>query len=210
MTEPIIQLEALAHDHGQGPVFAIDEATLGTGLTVLQGPNGSGKTTLLRILATLLTPTQGTATVAGHDTVDQGPQVRTVTGFAGHTPSLHPELTVTQNLTLHARLHHLPEARVDHALTGWGLDAQRDRPVAHLSHGLARRVDLARATLHDPDVLLLDEPTAGLDAAATEALTSHLDQATARLVLLATHQAPPVDPDRVLTIGPEGLQEAST
>ncbi len=207
MTEPTVQLDDLVHDHGQGPIFRIDDATIEPGLTVLHGPNGAGKTTLLRILATLLTPTRGAANVAGLDTTADAARVRAITGFVGHAPSLHPALTVSENLALHARLHGLPTTAIDQAIATWGLAAHAERAVAQLSYGQARRVDLARATLHDPQVLLLDEPTAGLDPAATQVLSANLAEARVGLVLLATHQAPPVDPDRTLSLGPQGLQE---
>ena len=135
------------------------------------GPNGSGKSTLLRVLATLIIPDAGTARVNGFD-VEQAPlDARRQIGFTtGEERSVYWRLTARQNLEFAASLHHLadPDARIQSALEAAGLADAADRSVSGFSQGMARRLGLARAMLHDPSVLLLDEPTRSLDPVARD------------------------------------------
>ncbi|MBV9411219.1 MAG: ABC transporter ATP-binding protein, partial [Acidimicrobiia bacterium] len=152
------------------------EALRGATLTVARdtihgviGPNGSGKSTLLRVLATLVIADSGQARVNGHDVRREERAVRRVIGFTtGEERSLYWRLTARQNLEFAAQLYHLkkPKAAVTHALEVVGLAADAERPVSGFSQGMSRRLGLARAILHEPPVLLLDEPTRSLDPTA--------------------------------------------
>ncbi len=159
-------LDGLDLDVSSGSVFA------------LLGPNGSGKSTLLRILSTLLVPTRGTAVVNGDDVVRDPARVRRSLGVVFQNVSLDRQLTVRENLSLCGTLHGLRGAerarRIDAMLERFDLRDRAGDRVGVLSGGLARRADLARAMLHSPRVLLLDEPTTGLDPAARRALLDTL------------------------------------
>ncbi len=155
------------------------------------GPNGSGKTTLLRLLAGLLRPTEGQVRVGGAAPSAQGPGARARLGFLSHQTYLYDELTPTENLLLYGRLYGLrdPALRAAEALEAVGMAAAARRPVRHLSRGMQQRVSLARAMLHQPSVLLLDEPDTGLDETAQARLEGLLDEhhTGERSALLATH-----------------------
>lgn len=160
----------------------------------LLGPNGGGKTTLFRILSTLLQPTAGTAQVLGLDTVAQPDAVRRRLGVIFQQPALDDGLTVRENLRFHGALYSLTGAalstRVEELAGAFGLEDRLGDRVGKLSGGLRRRADLARGLLHRPDVLLLDEPTTGLDPAARLAFWQTLDRLRrdeATTLLLATH-----------------------
>jgi ABC-type multidrug transport system ATPase subunit len=155
---------------------------------VLLGPNGAGKTTLLRLLALALRPTAGQLRLGGHDPAAAGPALRRHVGFAGHQAALYPDLTVAENLELHAALFGVAHAarRVALLLERFGLGARRGDRVRHLSRGFQQRAALARALVHDPPILLLDEPDAGLDAAALDLVAGLLSEA-GRTVVASTH-----------------------
>jgi len=132
----------------------------------LVGPNGAGKTTTLRMLAGLIRPSSGSIRLGGETlTRENAPRLRSRIGFLTETPGLWERLTVRQNLLVYARLHGLPapERSVDEALDAFDMRDRARDTAAHLSKGLKQRVALARTLLHRPDVILLDEPTAGLD-----------------------------------------------
>jgi heme exporter protein A len=149
-----------------GVTLAVEE---GETLAVF-GSNGAGKTTLLRILATLLRPHHGAARVLGHELPREGWAVRGQIGFLGHEPLLYRDLTARENLRFHARLHGVEEARVEALLDQVGLRPRADEPVRTLSRGMTQRVAICRASLHEPELLLLDEPLANLDPGAAEAV----------------------------------------
>jgi heme exporter protein A len=167
------------------------EVPPGAGLAVF-GPNGSGKSTLLRVLAGLLRPARGTVVVGGDD-LFAVPSARRRIGYVGHEPMLYGGLTVAENLTLYATLYGLgaARARIDALCSLLGLTKYRETVIARLSRGLAQRAAVARALLHGPAVLLLDEPFAGLDPEAAAHLSAHLDEFRRRggALVLATHQA---------------------
>ena len=157
----------------------------------LLGPNGAGKSTLLNILATLLAPSRGTIEY-GDRTADRGgSEVRALIGMLGHDLFLYPELTARENLAFFARLYGVADVQgtVTAALTRAGLADRGDDLVSGFSRGMRQRVALERALLHDPRLILLDEPFTGLDQASTAALVERLRerQGAGCLIVLATH-----------------------
>src|SRR5688500_295913 len=157
-------------DPDGGEVLAVRDATLTCNageIYGLLGPNGAGKTTTLRCLATVLTPTAGTATIAGHDLRDDPESVRRNIGFLSANTGLYARLTPRETLRFFGALHgmsgrHL-EDRVNELRALFDITSYADRPNDRLSTGMKQRVGLARAAVHDPPVLILDEPTTGLD-----------------------------------------------
>ncbi|HTW69465.1 MAG TPA: ATP-binding cassette domain-containing protein [Acetobacteraceae bacterium] len=137
------------------------------GIRAFLGPNGAGKTTTIKMLTTVLAPTSGRIRIAGHDPVRQPMLVRRAFGIVFQDPSLDDELTALENLALHAALYGVPRKeqgqRVESLLGFVGLWERRDDYVKHFSGGMKRRLEIARAFLHQPRVLFLDEPTLGLD-----------------------------------------------
>lgn len=163
----------------------------------LLGPNGAGKSTLLAILATLLAPSSGTVRYGGLTLGEAGPALRGRLGFLAHDLYLYPELTARENLTFFARLYDLPDppTRVAEALEQASLTSRADDQVAGFSRGMRQRVALERALLHQPRLLLLDEPFTGLDQASTMALVARLRQLSSDrcVTILATHDLDVVD-----------------
>ena len=150
----------------------VDEVSLAVAageIVGLLGPNGAGKTTLIRMAATLARPSAGALRYRGVELKKAAPAARGWIGFASHQSLLYPELTVAENLRFHRRLHGA-RTNIGELLERHGLTAVAGVPARHLSRGTAQRATLARALLHEPDLLLLDEPFAGLDGAARERL----------------------------------------
>ncbi len=191
---PVVEARGLTRRYG--PVRALQgvDLTLSAGEVLLVlGPNGAGKSTLLRTLAGLLRPTAGSVTIAGRRLTGDDPDARRPIGLLSHQSLLYDELTLLENLVLAARLYDLPDAAVRGiaALEAQGLaDRRHDRPRS-LSRGMQQRAAIARALLHDPRLLLLDEPFTGLDAIAGERFRDLLRaHATAdRALVIVTHHA---------------------
>jgi heme exporter protein A len=166
-----IELAELGRAYGERVALADVTLSLEEGRTLaVFGANGAGKTTLLRILATLLRPHRGTARVLGSELPRDGWAVRGKVGFLGHEPLLYRDLTARENLRFHARLHGVAFARVEALLDAVGMKRRADDPVHTYSRGMVQRVAVCRAVLHDPALLLLDEPLAGLDPGAASAV----------------------------------------
>ncbi len=160
----------------------------------LLGPNGAGKSTIIKMLTTLLPPDGGRATVAGLDITRQANAVRGVIGYVPQLLSVDGTLTGKENLLLFAELHGLPAGlkrrRIDEALERTGLEAAGERLVRTYSGGMVRRLEIAQAVLHRPDVLFLDEPTVGLDPTARQAVWSYLKELRQELkttLVITTH-----------------------
>ena len=158
------------------------------------GPNGAGKTTAVRMLAGLLQPTEGDAWVLGSDVRLAAAEIRRRIGVLTETPSLYGSLTARQNLAFFGELYDLDPARlgarVDELLGAFELGEAADRPVAGFSKGMRQRLAIARAILHDPELLFLDEPTSGLDPTAAlgvREMIQQLSQEAGRTILLCTH-----------------------
>ena len=166
------------------------EAGSGTLLGLL-GPNGAGKSTMLAILATLMRPTSGRVRFGTIDPSQGGPPLRSRIGVLGHDLFLYPELTARENLEFFAGLHRLPDpaAAAITALRRAGLEERANDPVSSFSRGMRQRVALERALIHDPRLVLLDEPFTGLDDASARALVVRLNalRDAGAIVIVATH-----------------------
>jgi heme ABC exporter ATP-binding subunit CcmA len=160
-------------------------------ITALLGHNGAGKSTLLSIAATLLQPTSGTIRYGDLDAATGGAPLRARIGMLGHDLYLYAELTAAENLRFFAKVYNLDtiERRVEAALERAGLTTRRDDVVSGFSRGMRQRLALERALIHEPRLLLLDEPFTGLDEAAREALRARLRSAreAGAIVILTTH-----------------------
>ena len=188
MAEPAIALEGLERRYGDRPALQGVSVELGEGQTLaVFGANGAGKTTLLRVLATLLRPHAGSVTVLGASLPGEAWKARGRIGFVGHDALLYADLSPRDNLRFHARLHGVSPERVEELLDAVGLSRRAGDPVRELSRGMVQRVGAARALLHDPPLLLLDEPRAGLDPAAAEQLEPLLGRSSGRTRVLVTH-----------------------
>jgi heme exporter protein A len=200
-----IELERLERRYGErvalGGVSVRVEA--GQTLAVLGG-NGAGKTTLLRVLAGLLRPHGGAARVLGAALPGERWKLPAQVGYLGHEPLLYRELSGRENLRYHARLHGLPDARVDELLEAVGMAGRADDPVRDLSRGLVQRLAAARAVLHDPELLLLDEPRANLDPAAAELLEPLIGRASGRTRVLVSHDVEGALAESDLSLGLRG------
>jgi ABC-2 type transport system ATP-binding protein len=193
-----------------GEVKALEEVTFdvrrGEILGFL-GPNGAGKTTTMRILTGFLSPTSGTAKVAGYDVVENSLEVRRLTGYLPETVPLYGEMRVRDYLGYMARIRGVPRRRirerVDDVVGRCGLTEVADRLIGHLSKGYRQRVGIAQALVHDPQVLILDEPTIGLDPVQVREVRQLIkSMAGERTIILSTHILPEVSMtcERVLII----------
>jgi heme ABC exporter ATP-binding subunit CcmA len=191
---PLVEARGLTRSYGAVRALRGVDLTLRAGEVLLVlGPNGAGKSTLLRSLAGLLRPQAGTVTVAGRVLSREEPSARRPIGLLSHESLLYDELSLLENLMFVARLYDLPDARArsEAALAAQGLlDRKGERPRS-LSRGMLQRAAIARALLHDPRLLLLDEPFTGLDAVAADRLRSLLaaHRTADRAMVIVTHHA---------------------
>ncbi len=178
------------------PVRAVDGVSLTAGdgaITGILGPNGAGKTTLLRMLATLIEPDSGTATINGHDVVTAREAVRREIGVLSDARGLYPRLTARENIAYFAALHGVPDAvrdqRIDALLHTLNLTELADRRTQGFSQGEKMKVAIARALIHDPQVVMLDEPTNGLDIMSVRALREQLRalRAAGKCLVFSSH-----------------------
>ena len=196
--EAVIALTGVRRDYGERPVVSDVSIELAAGQTLaVLGPNGAGKTTVLRILATLLRPSAGGVTVLGARLPSEAWKARGRIGYLGHQPLLYRELTVRENLGFNARLHGIerPEARIEELLGRAGLARRGGELVRNLSAGMLQRAAICRALLHEPELLLLDEPRSHLDPAA----------GVSRVIVTHAVEAGLVEADRVLLLRADGI-----
>jgi heme exporter protein A len=185
---PAIELAGLTRRYGERVALQDVTLTLPAGATlVVFGPNGAGKSTLLRVLATLLRPHAGTARVLGHALPDEGWAVRGRIGLLGHAPLLYRDLSGRENLAFYARLHGVALERAWGLIAQVGLSARADDKVHTYSRGMVQRLAVCRAVLHDPEVLLLDEPRANLDPAAAELVEPLIGASSGRTRVVTSH-----------------------
>jgi heme exporter protein A len=206
-----IELRGLSRDFGERTALDGVDLTLAAGDSLLVlGPNGAGKTTLLRILATLLRPGGGEARVLGCALPAEAWRLRGRIGLLGHEPLLYRDLSGRENLRFHARLHGLRgaavEARIAALLAAAGMERRADERVAELSAGMRQRLAVCRCVLHEPELLLLDEPDAHLDAAGRELARELIGPAPGRTRALVSHDPERVlaEADRALVLGRDG------
>ena len=199
MTEglaPAIKVAGLRRDYGERPALDGVGFELGAGESlIVLGPNGAGKTTLLRVLATLLRPSGGEAAVLGCSLPNEAWKLRGRIGYLGHEPLLYRDLSGRENLRFQARLHGIgraeAEARIEELLRAVGMERRADERVAELSAGMRQRLSICRCVLHQPELLLLDEPDSNLDVEGRELARGLIGPGTGRTRVLVTH-----DPDR--------------
>ena len=203
-----IELRGLRRDYGERAVLDGLDLSLDKGESlVVLGPNGAGKTTLLRVLATLLRPSAGEVKVLGADLPGEAWKVRGKIGFLGHEPLLYRDLSGRENLRFHARLHGMSgdqaEERIAAVLATIGMEHRADERIAELSAGMRQRLAIGRCVLHEPELLLLDEPDSNLDTAGRELAQSLIGPGEGRARVLVTHDAERFEPeaDQVLRLG---------
>jgi heme exporter protein A len=186
--EAAIELKDLERRYGERVALTGVSLTVPTGATLaLLGGNGAGKTTLLRVLAGLLRPHGGEARVLGAILPRERWKLPGRVGYVGHEPLLYRELSGRENLAYQASLHGVDGTRVERVLAEVAMSRRADEPVRELSKGMVQRLAVARAVLHDPELLLLDEPRANLDPAAAELLEPLIGRASGRTRVLVSH-----------------------
>jgi heme exporter protein A len=195
---PAIVAAGLRRDYGDRPALDGVGFELAAGATmVVLGPNGAGKTTLLRILATLLRPSGGEVVVLGCGLPKEAWKLRGRIGYLGHEPLLYRDLSGRENLRFQGRLHGIAgaraEARIEELLLAAGMDRRGDDRVADLSAGMRQRLAICRCVLHEPELLLLDEPDSNLDAEGREAARELIGPGSGHTRVVVTH-----DPERFL------------
>ena len=215
-------IEAIQISRHYGELVAVDDVSFGVEkgeFFALLGPNGAGKTTLLHMLTTLVEPSMGTAQVMGLDVIKEPKKVRWQLGMVFQEPALDDRLKATENLKIHAVLYGIPRAErsgaIERALSWAQLTEARKRRVATFSGGMKRRLELARALMHGPKVLFLDEPTIGLDPQGRRNLWERIDtlREHGMTVFMTTHNLPEaqscdrvgiIDHGKLIAIGAPG------
>ena len=198
MTEqhaPAIEVEGLAKRYGDFEAVRGIDFTVGAGETFgFLGPNGAGKSTTIKMLCTLVSPTGGTARVAGHDIIAERGQVRRNIGLVFQDTTLDTYLSAAQNLRFHADLYDMPKAsvepRMQQVLEMVGLWDRKDQQVVTFSGGMKRRLEIARGLMHSPRVLFLDEPTVGLDPQTRASIWGYIHELRQQeqiTIFLTTH-----------------------
>jgi heme exporter protein A len=183
-----IELRGLARHFGERTALRDVSLQLPGGATLaVLGHNGAGKSTLLRILATLLRPHAGQVEVLGEPLPGRGFAVRAHVGLLAHEPLLYRDLTGRENLTYQARLRRADPARVERLLNTVGMADRADEPVRSLSRGMVQRLAVCRAVLHEPRLLLLDEPRASLDPAAAELVEPLIGRPSGATRVITSH-----------------------
>ena len=208
-TEPAAVLRDVSRAYGERVALVGVSLTLPRGATLaVFGANGAGKTTLLRILATLLRPHAGSAVVLGRTLPREGWAVRGRVGFLGHDPLLYRDLSARENLRFHARLHGVATARIGELLDAVGMARRADEPVRALSRGMAQRVAICRAVLHEPELLLLDEPLANLDPGAAAAVEGLIGPGAGATRVVISHDVAHGLAEADLVLGLRGGRQA--
>ena len=194
----MIQAEGLTKRFGD--ILAVDDLTLDVKkgeVFAFLGPNGAGKTTTVRMLVALIAPTAGRAWVNGHEIGQDDTDIRRGTGILTEAPGLYERLNAVQNLTLYAKLYEVDdvEGQVKKYLGMLGLWERRDEPVGGFSKGMKQKLAIARALLHEPPLLFLDEPTAALDPEASRLVRDFIGEVKAqgRTIFLCTHNLDEAD-----------------
>ncbi|GEM83888.1 ABC transporter ATP-binding protein [Meiothermus hypogaeus] len=219
MAELAVEVKNISKQFGR--TLALDQVSLEVPageLFALLGPNGAGKTTLVHILCTIHLPDAGQAKIAGFDVVNQAVMARQSLGVVFQEPSLDSRLTVFENLDFHGRIYAVPTAlrkqRIPEVLELVELTKWRDALVRNLSGGMKRRLEIARALMHDPALLILDEPTVGLDAQTRSRIWEYiyaLQKERGMTVLVTTHYIDEVEGcDRVCIIDKGKIQALDT
>jgi ABC-type multidrug transport system ATPase subunit len=186
--QPAIELRGLCRYFGERTALRDVSVTVPAGATLaVLGPNGAGKSTLLRILATLLRPHAGEVVLFGEPLPRRAFAVRARLGLLAHEPLLYGDLTGRENLRYHARLRGLDAERVEEVLRDVRMEHRADDPVRLLSRGMVQRMAIARAVLHRPELLLLDEPKANLDPAAAELVEPLIGRGSGATRVLTSH-----------------------
>jgi heme exporter protein A len=203
-----LSLGGLRRDFGERTALEPVSLELSSGESLLVlGQNGSGKTTLLRILATLLRPSGGSVAVLGCELPREAWRLRGRIGYLGHEPLLYRDLSGRENLRFQSRLHGLDrdgaERRIEELLEAVAMRGRSDEPVAELSAGMRQRLAICRAVLHEPELLLLDEPDSNLDVAGRDMARELIGPGGSRARVLVTHDEDRHLPeaDRVLRLG---------
>lgn len=194
--QPALSLAGLRRDYGERTVLDGVGLELARGETLLVlGPNGAGKTTLLRILATLLRPSGGEVRALGYSIPNEAWKLRGRIGFLGHEPLLYRDLSGRENLRFHARLHgrrgETAEARIAELLAAVGMERRADERIVELSAGMRQRLAICRCILHQPELLLLDEPDSNLDLEGRELARGLIGPDNERTRVIVSH-----DPER--------------
>lgn len=212
--EPAVRLRGLVRRYGDRVALDGLDLELAEGRTLaVLGPNGSGKSTLLRVLATLLRPSEGEASVLGCELPDDAWKVRGRVGYVGHEPLLYRDLTGRENLVLQARLNGMdrPAAAeaIERDLELVGMSARADDPVGGYSAGMRQRISICRAMLDRPPLVLLDEPDSNLDPEGREVVRELIGPAPGRTRVLVSHEPERAlaEADDVLRLGPGGRVE---
>jgi len=209
LDEPAVELHDLGRDYGERVALRDVTLTVPAGATLaVLGPNGAGKSTLLRVLATLLRPHRGRVRVLGRDVPGEGWAVRARLGLLAHEPLLYRDLSGRENLRYQARLFGIDGSRAEELLERTGMTRRADEPLRTLSRGMVQRLAVCRVVLHDPALLLLDEPLANLDPAAVDAVEPLIGRGAGRTRVVTGHDPVAALRDADLVLGLRGGRAA--